>query len=132
MIKRFEFARDRLTQFELAGKLTVIVVNDSLLMVEFVNRARKEGLRLVDAVLQAGVQRFRAIMLTSLTTFFGLFPIMFEKSLQAQVIIPMAISLAFGIIFATVITLLLIPSLYLILEDVKNVFRSKERKLVYQ
>jgi len=96
-----------------------VVVNDSLIMVEFVNRARREGLRLKDAVLQAGTQRFRAIMLTSLTTFFGLLPIMFETSLQAQIIIPMAIALGFGIMFATVITLLLIPSVYLILEDQK-------------
>ena len=100
--------------------LTGVVVNDSLIMVEFVNRARKEGLALLDAVLQAGTQRFRAIMLTSLTTFFGLLPIMFEPSLQAQIVIPMALSLAFGIMFATVITLLLVPSLYLILEDTKK------------
>lgn len=100
--------------------LSGVVVNDSLIMVEFVNRARREGTRLIDAVLNAGVRRFRAIMLTSLTTFFGLFPIMFETSLQAQVIIPMAISLAFGIMFATFITLLLIPALYLILEDIKG------------
>ncbi|PWK54000.1 efflux RND transporter permease subunit [Pleionea mediterranea] len=103
--------------------LSGVVVNDSLIMVEFVNRARREGTRLMDAVLGAGVKRFRAIMLTSLTTFFGLFPIMFETSLQAQVIIPMAISLAFGIMFATFITLLLIPALYLILEDVKDWWR---------
>ncbi len=103
--------------------LAGVVVNDSLIMVEFVNRARREGLSLLDAVLQAGTQRFRAIMLTSLTTFFGLFPIMFETSLQAQVVIPMALSLAFGILFATVITLLLIPCLYMILEDVKGFFR---------
>ena len=66
-------------------------------------------------------------MLTSLTTFFGLLPIMFETSLQAQIIIPMAISLAFGIMFATVITLFLIPSLYLILEDFKGLFTSRRR-----
>lgn len=99
--------------------LSGVVVNDSLIMVEFVNRARREGVRLSDAVLQAGVKRFRPIMLTSMTTFLGLFPIMFETSLQAQIIIPMAISLAFGILFATVITLLLIPALYMILEDMK-------------
>ncbi|MET1254600.1 efflux RND transporter permease subunit [Aliikangiella maris] len=103
--------------------LTGVVVNDSLLMVEFVNRARREGLPLLDSVLQAGTQRFRAIMLTSLTTFFGLLPIMFETSLQAQIIIPMALSLAFGILLATLITLFLIPSLYLILEDFRRFFR---------
>jgi multidrug efflux pump subunit AcrB len=107
--------------------LSGVVVNDSLLMVEFVNRARAEGLRLHDAILQAGVQRFRAIMLTSLTTFFGLFPIMFETSLQAQVIIPMAISLAFGILFATFITLFMIPAMYQILEDMRAGMRRKRK-----
>lgn len=69
--------------------------------------------------MNAGSQRFRAIMLTSLTTFLGLAPIVLERSLQAQIVIPMAVSLAFGIVFATVITLLLIPVLYMILEDFK-------------
>ena len=73
----------------------------------------------MDAAISAGTQRFRAIILTSLTTFMGLMPIVFERSLQAQVVIPMAISLAFGILFATVITLILIPSLYAILEQLK-------------
>lgn len=100
--------------------LSGVVVNDSLIMVDFVNRARKEGYSLTEAVLNAGTQRFRAIILTSLTTFMGLVPIVFEKSLQAQIVIPMAISLAFGILFATVITLLLVPSLYLILDDAKH------------
>jgi multidrug efflux pump subunit AcrB len=105
--------------------LSGVVVNDSLIMVDFVNRARKEGLRLVDAAINAGTQRFRAIILTSLTTFMGLMPIVMEKSLQAQIVIPMAISLAFGILFATVITLLLVPCLYLILNDVKGLFKRK-------
>jgi len=100
--------------------LSGVVVNDSLIMVDFVNRARKEGASLMDSVLNAGTQRFRAIILTSLTTFMGLLPIVLEKSLQAQIVIPMAISLAFGILFATVITLLLVPSLYLILDDLKR------------
>ena len=102
--------------------LSGVVVNDSLIMVDFVNRARKEGASLIEAAMQAGGQRFRAIILTSLTTFMGLLPIIFERSLQAQVVIPMAISLAFGILFATVITLLLVPSLYLILDDIKAFF----------
>lgn len=104
--------------------LAGVAVNDSLILVEFVNRARRQGASLMDAVSQAGVQRFRAIVLTSLTTFLGLFPILFETSLQAQIIIPMAISLAFGILFATLVTLVLIPSLYLILEDVKSMTKS--------
>ncbi|NVJ61150.1 MAG: efflux RND transporter permease subunit [Gammaproteobacteria bacterium] len=110
--------------------LSGVVVNDSLIMVEFVNRARKEGLRLKDAIMQAGVKRFRPIMLTSLTTFFGLFPIMFETSVQAQIIIPMAISLAFGIMFATFITLVLIPALYMLLEDFKGLFRARPKASV--
>ncbi len=106
--------------------LAGVVVNDSLIMVDFVNRARREGHSIVDAAVNAGTQRFRAIILTSLTTFMGLLPIVFEKSLQAQFIIPMAISLAFGILFATVITLLLVPALYLILDDFKRAFRGKK------
>ncbi|MFT6268965.1 MAG: multidrug efflux pump subunit AcrB [Alphaproteobacteria bacterium] len=107
--------------------LSGVVVNDSLIMVDFVNRARKEGRSLMDSVFTAGTERFRAIVLTSLTTFMGLMPIVFERSLQAQIVIPMAISLAFGILFATVITLLLVPSLYLVLDDIKNVFKGKKQ-----
>ncbi|MFT4654533.1 MAG: multidrug efflux pump subunit AcrB [Patiriisocius sp.] len=107
--------------------LSGVVVNDSLIMVDFVNRARKEGRSLMDSILTAGTERFRAIVLTSLTTFMGLMPIVFERSLQAQIVIPMAISLAFGILFATVITLLLVPSLYLVLDDVKNAFKGKKQ-----
>ena len=81
----------------------------------------------MDAAISAGTQRFRAIILTSLTTFMGLVPIMFERSLQAQVVIPMAISLAFGILFATVITLLLVPALYVILDDIKNGLTRNKR-----
>jgi len=104
--------------------LAGVVVNDSLVMVDYVNRAREAGTDLRKAVLDAGCRRFRAITLTSLTTFFGLLPIVLEKSLQAKIVIPMAISLAFGIIFATVITLLLIPCLYLILADAKRGVRT--------
>ncbi len=100
--------------------LSGVVVNDSLIMVDFVNRAIREGAEIKEAVANAGTRRFRAILLTSLTTFFGLVPILTESSTQAQMIIPMAISLAFGIVFATVITLLLVPSLYMILEDLNE------------
>ncbi|WP_417360446.1 efflux RND transporter permease subunit [Gallaecimonas pentaromativorans] len=100
--------------------LSGVVVNDSLVMVDFVNQARKEGVAIRQAVVDSGIKRFRAIMLTSLTTFLGLVPIVTETSLQAQIIIPMAVSLAFGILFATVITLVLVPALYLILEDFKK------------
>ncbi|MDP2562257.1 efflux RND transporter permease subunit [Psychrobium sp. 1_MG-2023] len=104
-----------------------VVVNDSLVMVDFVNKARERGARIKDAVIEAGGRRFRAIALTSLTTFIGLMPIIFETSMQAKIVIPMAISLAFGVAFATVITLLLIPCLYVILEDIKGVFSKTKR-----
>ncbi|MEH6567992.1 MAG: efflux RND transporter permease subunit [Halioglobus sp.] len=97
--------------------LSGVVVNDSLILVDYVNKAVAEGAAHYTAVIEAGTRRFRAILLTSLTTFFGLAPILLERSAQAQQIVPMAISLAFGIVFATVITLLLVPCLYMILED---------------
>lgn len=105
-----------------------VVVNDSLVMVDYVNNARKRGERLKDAVMHAGSKRFRAIMLTSITTFIGLVPIIFfEVSAQAQIVVPMAVSLAFGVLFATIVTLVLIPCLYLIVEDIKVLFkRNKE------
>jgi len=104
--------------------LAGVVVNDSLIMVEFVNRERDAGRSLVDAVSHSGLQRFRAIVLTSLTTFAGVVPVFFEKSLQAQYVIPMAVALGFGILFATVITLFLIPALYLILDDAQRYLRT--------
>jgi multidrug efflux pump subunit AcrB len=106
-----------------------VVVNDSLVMVDFVNKARQRGESLKDAVMHAGTKRFRAILLTSITTFIGLVPIIFfETSAQAQIVIPMAVSLSFGVLFATIVTLVLIPSLYLIIEDVKGVFSRKKSK----
>lgn len=99
--------------------LTGVVVNDSLVMVDFINRARAEGMSVGAAIRDAGVSRFRPIILTSLTTFAGLTPMLLERSLQAKFLIPMAISLAFGVLFATVITLLLVPLIYQVLEDFK-------------
>jgi len=105
-----------------------VVVNDSLVMVDYVNNSRKSGVPLKDAVMFAGTKRFRAIMLTSLTTFIGLAPIIFfETSAQAQIVIPMAISLSFGVLFATVVTLILIPTLYVIIEDLKRVVTRKKK-----
>ena len=125
--------------------LTGVVVNDSLVMVDFINRARKvhadvgrkvrkaggdqpdryefdsSGLKL--AIREAGSNRFRPILLTSLTTFFGLAPLMLERSMQAAFLVPMAVSLAFGVLFATVITLILVPVSYLILDDVQRTIR---------
>jgi multidrug efflux pump subunit AcrB len=103
-----------------------VVVNDSLVLVDYVNRRRREGVDLFSAVRKAGVARFRAVILTSLTTFFGLTPLIFETSTQAQFLIPMAVSLGFGILFATVVTLVLIPVNYLVLEDIKRLFGVKD------
>ena len=126
--------------------LTGVVVNDSLIMVDFINRARgvhsdvgrmarqagggpadqqqfeSTGLHL--AVREAGVNRFRPILLTSLTTFFGLAPLMWNKSFDAAFMVPMAVSLGFGVLFATVITLILVPTSYMILDDVSRTMRQ--------
>jgi len=97
--------------------LSGVVVNDSLILVDHANRRRDQHTA-EDAIRQAAIRRFRPIMITTLTTFGGLTPIILERSLQAQYLIPMAISLGFGIIFATVISLIVVPCLYLVLEDV--------------
>ena len=97
--------------------LTGIVVNDSLIMVDLINRENEEGIPLHQVILDSGIKRFRPILLTSLTTFFGLTPMILETSLQARFLVPMAVSLGFGVLFATGITLLLIPCFYAILED---------------
>jgi multidrug efflux pump subunit AcrB len=110
-----------LTLLSFMGMLALsgVVVNDSLVLVDYINQKRKEGVALKEAVYNAGGRRFRPVLLTSLTTFAGLMPLLFEKSTQAQFLIPMAISLGFGILFATLITLFIVPVNYLILEDVK-------------
>jgi len=105
--------------------LTGVVVNDSLVMIDFINRAREDGVPLKEAVLTSGQRRFRPIMMTSLTTFLGLMPMILETSIQARFLVPMAISLGFGVMFSTVITLLIVPSLYLIQEDLVGLFRRK-------
>jgi multidrug efflux pump subunit AcrB len=100
--------------------LAGVVVNDSLVLINYTNRLRREeGLRPRDAVHAAAVRRFRPVLLTTLTTFGGLAPMIFETSRQARFMIPMAISLGFGILFATLITLVIIPTMYVLLEDVK-------------
>ena len=104
--------------------LVGVVVNDSLVLVDFINQKKAEGMSVPDAVLNSGVVRFRPVMLTSLTTFFGLLPLLFEKSIQAQFLIPMGISLGFGILFATTITLIMIPVNVIILEDIRKLFQS--------
>ena len=103
--------------------LSGVVVNDSLVMVDFINRYKREdGKTSLEAALAAGPRRFRPILLTSITTFVGLFPLLIEKSVQAQFLIPMAISLAYGVLFATLITLILVPTSYLIIDDIKKFF----------
>ena len=106
--------------------LSGVVVNDSLLLIDKINDNRRQGATLREAIIAAGTRRFRPIILTSLTTFFGLTPMILETSVQAQFLVPMAISLGFGILFATGITLLLIPTFYLILEDIRRVLGLKE------
>ncbi|MBU3022462.1 efflux RND transporter permease subunit [Aestuariibacter sp. A3R04] len=95
-----------------------VVINDSLVMTDFINQRRKQGCALKDAVTEAGTARFRAITLTSITTFVGVLPIMFETSMQAAIMIPMAVALGFAVLYATVVTLVLVPCLYLILIDI--------------
>jgi len=102
--------------------LSGVVVNDSLVLIDYANGLRKQGLGAFEAIHQAGVRRFRPIILTTLTTFGGLAPMIFETSRQARFLIPMALSLGYGILFATSITLVLVPSLYLIVEDARGLF----------
>jgi len=109
-----------LSLFGMVG-LAGVVVNDSLVLIHATNRLREEGASAQEAIRQAGGLRFRAIILTSLTTFAGLMPMILEKSLQAQFLIPMAVSLGFGVLFATGITLLLVPCGYVILDDIHKV-----------
>ena len=113
------FAISLLSLFGIVA-LSGVVVNNSLVLVDFINRGRERAgpdADLHEIIRNAGVARFRPVLLTSLTTFAGLVPIMMERSLQAQFLIPMAISLGFGVLFATAITLILVPICYYILED---------------
>lgn len=103
--------------------LAGVVVNDSLVMVDFINQKVRAGEDMYESVIQSGTKRFRPIFLTSATTFAGLLPLIFDPSLQAQLLIPMAVSLAFGILFATLITLYLIPSAYLAAEDIRGLLK---------
>lgn len=121
-----------LTINSLLGMIALIgiVVNDSLVLVEFINRCKLAGENKSAAVVLAGSVRFRPIILTSLTTFAGLLPLMFQENVQAQFLIPMAVSLGFGVLFATLITLFLIPINYMILEDISGFFgKFRQHKL---
>jgi multidrug efflux pump subunit AcrB len=118
-----------LSLFGIVG-LTGVVVNDSLVLVHATNRIRREGASVHDAITQGGALRFRAVILTSLTTFAGLTPMILERSLQAQFLIPMAVSLGFGVLFATFITLLLVPCGYVILDDVQNLVEKLKGRIL--
>lgn len=102
--------------------LSGVVVNDSIVLVDAVNTYRREGMHVWDAVVAAATRRFRPILLTSLTTFLGLAPMIAETSPQARFLVPMAVSLGFGVLFTTVIALLIVPCLYLLLEDIRGLF----------
>lgn len=100
--------------------LSGIVVNDSLILIDFINRAGRSGIEIQKAVVASGIARFRPVLLTSLTTIAGLFPLLLERSFQAQFLIPMAVSISFGLLVATLLTLLYVPALYLIIMDIAN------------
>jgi len=103
--------------------LSGVVVNDSIVLITAINAFRAQGMSLEEATIAGAARRFRPIMLTSLTTFLGLAPMIFEPSIQARFLVPMALSLGFGVLFATLITLLLVPAFYLGLEDIRQAWR---------
>ena len=109
--------------------LSGVVVNDSLVLINYANELRDRGLTLIEAVCQAGLRRFRPILLTTLTTFGGLAPMIFETSRQARFMIPMALSLGYGILFATFISLLIVPCLYVVVDDIKGWFGQADRRV---
>ena len=112
--------------------LSGIVVNDSLILIDFINRAARSGIDIDTAVIESGRVRFRPVFLTSVTTVAGLFPLLLERSFQAQFLIPMAVSISFGLIAATVLTLLYVPALYLIVMDVRGMFNKRVEEVEYK
>jgi HAE1 family hydrophobic/amphiphilic exporter-1 len=108
--------------------LSGIVVNDSLILIDFINRAVRSGMEIDRAVIESGKARFRPVLLTSITTIAGLFPLLLERSFQAQFLIPMAVSICFGLLVATLLTLLYVPALYLIVRDVRNSILPRFKK----
>jgi multidrug efflux pump subunit AcrB len=112
--------------FSLLGivALSGVVVNSSLVLVDCINKQRQSGNSLQEAVSLAGGIRFRPIVLTSVTTFVGLIPIMTDKTISTSIFTPMAVSLAFGVLVGTVITLFLVPCLYLVLDDLVNFLKG--------
>jgi hydrophobic/amphiphilic exporter-1 (mainly G- bacteria), HAE1 family len=108
--------------------LSGIVVNDALILIDFINRALQSGVDIRQAVIESGKARFRPVLLTSVTTIAGLFPLLLERSFQAQFLIPMAVSICFGLLVATVLTLLYVPALYLIVTDITNLFSGRQQR----
>ena len=100
--------------------LSGVLINAGIVMIDYANKERARGIAAYDAIVAAGLRRFRPILLTTVTTFCGLAPMIFETSRQAKFLIPMAISLGYGIVFATLVVLFLIPAMYMMLEDVKS------------
>ena len=117
------------TLFSIYGlvALSGIVVNDSIVLIDFINRRVADGLSLHDAIIDAGRRRCRPVLLTSLTTIGGMLPILLESSRQAQVLIPMATSLSFGLIFGTALVLILAPVGYLLMANFQRVFGEPEQ-----
>lgn len=105
--------------------LAGVVVNGSLVLIDFANRRREKGFTMGESLQEAAIQRFRPILLTTLTTFVGLAPMIFESSRQAKFLIPMAISLGYGILFSIIVTMILVPALYVIIEDFKALTKSR-------
>ena len=120
----------QVSMFSIMGVIACagVVVNDNLVLIDRINNLRSEGLDLESALLQGATDRFRPIILTSVTTFVGLIPIMLETSVQAQFLIPMVVSLSFGVMFATGVTLVLVPALYLLGDDIGKLFGALSRK----
>ena len=114
------------------GAAAGVVVNDNLVLVDYIGRLREEGRSLVDAIIEAGVNRFRPILLTTVTTFVGLIPIMAERATNAQFLKPAVLALAFGVLFALFVTLLMVPALYAIGGDVSRARQALKERLFGQ
>ncbi|MDA9372401.1 efflux RND transporter permease subunit [Porticoccaceae bacterium] len=110
------------------GAAAGVVVNDNLVLVDRIGKLREQGLSALEAVAESTVQRFRPILLTSVTTFVGLMPLMAERSIDAQFLKPAGIALAFGVLFALFVTLLLVPALYCVGEDLKSGWASASKR----
>jgi len=108
--------------------LSGIVVNDSLILIDFINRSERKGTEIDTAVVESGKVRFRPVILTSMTTIAGLLPLLLERSFQAQFLIPMAVSISFGLLVATILTLLYVPALFMIVRDISNILEGWFRR----